>query len=383
MPDFKTGNFRNYTGWIRSRPRSISVQGLLIHSGEIDDELWAILEYYSEIESVGLEFLRGQGILNATERKAVFNKFQAYVRQAKSFYQSAKLVPSRSSPLLYYFCFHNLAKASLVVNKRAFSAYHGLKYPGAKSGNSNFSSERLGVDGGVFKELYKWYFDTLEVPRNFNIRPLFTYCTDISYQCQLAGLNDERYSFGLHCVAVDKNSRKAWSIVALTATNLLLKYPSKLRSFLRSYEKIDLPQANYRDIFDLNAWQAGKYTFFQSIELDDWTKAGSGIPLGQVNLKINSSLKDFLVTNRYSKTDLLLALPIRKNNQKPMDETMSIYILMFYLSSLVRYKPQYFEFLLSSKEAWIIENFVRSCPTTFLQGMISKTLNVEYVFENN
>jgi hypothetical protein len=63
-----------------------------------------------------------------------------------------------------------------------------------------------------------------------------------------------------------------------------------------------------------------------------------------------------------------------------MNEVLAIYAVMFYLSSLVRYRPNYLESLLNHKPAWLIENFVNSTPETFLKMMVSKIVGTDFVF---
>jgi hypothetical protein len=64
----------------------------------------------------------------------------------------------------------------------------------------------------------------------------------------------------------------------------------------------------------------------------------------------------------------------------PMNEALSIYAVMFYLSNLVRYRPNYLESLLNHKPAWLIENFVNSTPEVFLRMMVSKITETDFVF---
>ena len=40
-----------------------------------------------------------------------------------------------------------------------------------------------------------------------------------------------------------------------------------------------------------------------------------------------------------------------------------------HLGSLVRYRPQFLEALLATKDAWIIERFIKQAPITFLRHM--------------
>src|SRR5258708_18817942 len=79
--------------------------------------------------------------------------------------------------------------------------------------------------------------------------------------------------------------------------------------------------------------------------------------------------------------DLVLPYTDRTNpTQLPITEALAIYAVMFYLSSLVRYRPDYLEELLNTKPAWLIENFVTSTPETFLRIMVCKIIESDIVF---
>jgi hypothetical protein len=72
MPPYKTGTYRSPDTYIRQRLSERQVLELS-GSGSVDDELWIILEYYSEVQSVGMELLKRSGISNSLVRKRLFN----------------------------------------------------------------------------------------------------------------------------------------------------------------------------------------------------------------------------------------------------------------------------------------------------------------------
>src|SRR5260370_35978123 len=100
---------RPFDGWIRL-PVSEKRQ-LLLTILDIERELWSALEYFSEVEEVGLNLIQSKGLQPQSDHQEIFNYFQAFVRQAKSYFSSAKTLHYRSSSLLYYYSFLNLAKA--------------------------------------------------------------------------------------------------------------------------------------------------------------------------------------------------------------------------------------------------------------------------------
>ena len=63
----------------------------------------------------------------------------------------------------------------------------------------------------------------------------------------------------------------------------------------------------------------------------------------------------------------------------PMAEHLAIYAVMFYLSSLVRYRPDYLELMLATRPSWLIETFVVSCSVTFLRLIISRIVGQELI----
>src|SRR5260221_14479744 len=104
---------RSFSGWIRlpvSKRRA-----LLFTSIDIERELWTALEYYSEVEEVGLNLIQTKGLQPQSLHPEIFKSFQAFVRQAKSYYSSAKTLHYRSSSLLYYYSFLNLVKGYLLL----------------------------------------------------------------------------------------------------------------------------------------------------------------------------------------------------------------------------------------------------------------------------
>jgi len=101
-------------------------------------------------------------------------------------------------------------------------------------------------------------------------------------------------------------------------------------------------------------------------------------------LKIMETLNPYFSVHYYDDNkDFDLALPYQDTTHTtpiPMNEVLAIYAVMFYLSSLVRYRPNYLEALLNHKPAWLIENFVNSTPELFLRILVSKIIGTDFVF---
>src|SRR5438309_5352448 len=103
---------RSFDGWIRlpvSKRRALQYTVI-----DTEHELWSALEYYSEVEEAGLNLIQTKGLQPQSLHQEIFKYFQAFVRQAKSYYGSAKALHYRSSSLLYYYSFLNLVKPYLL-----------------------------------------------------------------------------------------------------------------------------------------------------------------------------------------------------------------------------------------------------------------------------
>jgi YaaC-like protein len=150
---------RSFSGWIRlpvSQSRTLLFTGI-----DIECELWTALEYYSEVEEVGLHLIQTKGLQPQSLPQEIFKFFQAYVRQAKSYYSSAKTLHYRSSSLLYYYSFLSLVKAYLllqdpkwIMGRTTRSVQHGLSYKSSAT-NTDFQLEVIRVCEGIFPMFYK------------------------------------------------------------------------------------------------------------------------------------------------------------------------------------------------------------------------------------
>ena len=64
-----------------------------------------------------------------------------------------------------------------------------------------------------------------------------------------------------------------------------------------------------------------------------------------------------------------------------MNEAVAIHLCMFFLGSLVRYRPDLLDELLGSPAAWLLESFVIYAPLLYLRIVTSLILNVQIINE--
>lgn len=350
------------------------------------EECFSILSSFSEVDDNGIKLIKSKGHRDA---KKVYLEFQAYIRQAKSFYDSAEELHYRSSSLLYYYSFLNLAKALVCLKKpsllRSSSSkkkiYHGLT---TDKISPIFNEQTISVKKeGIFPLLYEQVTEeNLPKKVNLNIVRLIGYCTDIGYENQISELSDANWNSTLRAYsrqALDANSTKSWGIIALPYFAIPKGNRKFFKKFNEVFEEVEMPPALGLDLFNYTQVPFDFYNFYE-------TKKQYPVIMGKYfppNLKAEmyEALENLYLSSPYRENhDFFISTPLRPNLQIPFNEILAIYSIMFFLGDLVRYKPKYIESLLASKEAWILERFVNSCPITFLKHMTNLILEKDYVF---
>ena len=377
---------RPFDGWVRL---PVSKNKILLLSSDIniERELWSALEYYSEVEEVGLNFIQTKVLQPQNSYQEIFKSFQAFVRQAKSYYGSAKTLHYRSNSLLYYYSFMNLVKAYLLLRDPQIVMRridHGLSYRSTTT-RSEFQLEVIRVRKGIFPLFYEAETATdisLASNSTLSIINLLNYPSDISYQYQLAGYGNHKILPSVSAAVTDRTINQSWTIIGIPPLNSLNGFLSLHSNFLHSFQEVGIDYNRISLMFEMSPLDLSGFRFFQDI---------TTIPMLAGNLtlhvhieKLINALKPYISFHYFDDNkDFDLLLPYQDATHPtpmPINEALSIYAVMFYLSSLVRYRPDYLEALLSLKPAWLIENFVNSTPETFLRMMVCKIIEKDYIF---
>jgi YaaC-like protein len=245
-------NARSFDGWVRLPVSERRV--LLLTNLDIDRELWSILEYYSEVEDVGFNLIQAKGLQPQTLHQEIFKDFQAFVRQAKSYYGSAKTLHYRSSSLLYYYSFLNLVKAYLllkdpkrIIGRTQKSLKHGLSYKPSTT-NTDFQLEIVRVCDGIFPIFYEAQTSNVistAINSTLNISSLLGYSTDISYQYLLVNYGDVKILPSLAAILTDRPNNHAWTIIGIPATTSLNNFLNLHTNFLNTYQEVQINRQQY------------------------------------------------------------------------------------------------------------------------------------------
>jgi hypothetical protein len=355
-------------------------------STDICEELWSSIEYYSEVPSAGRELILSLGASPRSVPK-LYTIFRAHVRQARHYYDAAKSTHYRSSSLLYYYSFLNLIKAGIIIRQPTLAnskLVHGLAYKVTKT--RTFATETVQAYRGANQIFSLWYQQYTGEPLrsdNLNISNLMGYASDISTQYGLCGFGKGKLHAAYFMAMMDQTDQTGWPLVGIMDYERLSSYAKRLKPFLDDYTQVEVPKSFGLELFKLSAFAHSKVTYFEGTAVP-WLAPDSPPSPWDLSIDVATKLNGMSQTNYFkggSSSNFFVTQPYRPKNQIAFDETLAIYVVMFYLSSLVRYKPEYLDKLLNSKEAWLIENFVKFSSTTFLRGAVSWVINKDYIYE--
>jgi hypothetical protein len=263
---------RPFDGWARLPVTNSQKELLLTTAIDIERELWSALEYYSEVEEVGLDLIQTKGL--QLPHQEIFNYFQSFVRQAKSYYGSAKTLHYRSSSLLYYYSFLNLVKAYLllrepqrIMGRTAQSVAHGLRYR-TSTVNTDFQREIIRVDQGIFPTFYEAQTSSgISTARDsfLNIVNLLSYPTEIASQYHLAGYGNLNTLPSIAAIAINRPNNRSWIILGIPAAPSLDGFLSLHVDFLNNYQEVQINKDLLRLVFDMSVPDLSTFRFFQEI----------------------------------------------------------------------------------------------------------------------
>jgi YaaC-like Protein len=352
---------RPITSWRRKGFPAPLNKRILRSSASIRDELIASLDFYSEIKKAGKEILRAKG---HTDLANSYARFQAYIRQAKTFFESAENLHHRASPLNYYYSFMNLAKALILLRTPSFvdsNLTHGITQqptPGS------LKKQKIIIrKDGVFPMFYQIVTGhKLTNNATLKITDLLGYTSDVGFEYTKLKFGTSRYYRCKFAIGVDNNKKTAFGIVAVLGAKQKHFEPLK-KKIEKNFFHVDFPPNRAREMFDFLAEEHGITGYFEA-------KTEIPFPASATHVVSNTiaSLGDVVSYNPFDDDFLFLVnRPIRTPKLAPMQDFVAIYCCMFFLGSLVRYRPEILEGMLSTKDAWLIERFTNSAPITFLR----------------
>lgn len=363
-----------------------------------EKEVWALLEYYL-IDDSAHELFISKGVTDKRIRNKVVSDFQSYITQASNFYEYAKNSDPRSSALLYYYSFMNLAKAKLLTSNPSLHEkkfIHGMKRV-VETGNLRrltIRSERANRNDRVstFQELYKARFNAnLPSTEYLKIVDLLGYVSDIASEYTKVTNNSPRFSNVKFLTSIDKSRKKSWAKIAIQSPLRILKYKRESKDFFSEFTQVKIGTLSRQYSFELTPHASQWYQFYEGKTEHDFI-GDDGIDIWSSFTLLKKIFRPFYQaevydsSNSFQLTEPLTIYSLSTNRVKGrtrIDELLAIYLVMYHLSEIVRYEPYFIDKLLSqdTKEGWMLRSFIESAPYTFLLRMTSWITEKHYFIQ--
>ena len=140
------------------------------------------------------------------------------------------------------------------------------------------------------------------------------------------------------------------------------------------YQKV-IGWLEIEEMFGFEGVQWPAFDFYQTKVGKETDFTSEDAPVGSLVYKLKSVLQNKISPN-YNKGELGAYLNFPKNRTQvyPMNEELATYATMYYMSELVRYRPDYLYSILESEASWLFQSFVKFCPLKFLRAMVGRII---------
>lgn len=321
---------------------------------------------------------------------------ESLLEQAQYFFEAAASAPIKSQPLLYYYSFLNLTKAFLNIEINGISHdndfFHGIEpcdvsstlnlqsaYVVIKSFVSNPPNieNSISVAYQLSQTLGDNYKKILAPPPNydngpwkFNIQSLLLSCIGIHRTVS------ETYNTNENFVYLE--SPEIWKYGRTLIWKTLIETNKKQRQ--------NLINAGYSLTFENGYW-----LWKESIPLTSDNISKTNL-INLNNILNNKGMWSYCTRDGYrfyispfsfcKDLDGVYKYKARVagNNSIQLSSLSIIYFLMFFFGSITRYHPYLFEKILSNKEIWVVNEFLKTQPKQFLHLLTSKVLSKPVLF---
>lgn len=343
----------------------LSVDHEVIDAEPNANDLWQLVLSYSDIPERGEALLPGR----PRRRRALFEEFRNFVRQARSYYVAAEPVRDASAALLYYYSFLNLAKAELLrTHPEALVGTridHGLSYrPGRFS---RPMTAQVRVRQGVFPLLFEKRTDErIPAGESLPVDRLMSRATH-SYG---GGEDAGAWSTGTlarvhHTIAWD--ATHVWSMLAVNDADAFLAYQHTERTWNAALQEVAPPRMWDRTFrIDLPHL---RWRFFESSRPIALETEGD-VTIRDLQAALRQTVGDLrlIVEPPYDLGADGLGFPsLYKGRPLFLPPSLCNYVLMYYCSSLARYEPSKLDGQLHGMESWGLHHFVQNTAVRLLQ----------------
>lgn len=347
--------------------------------------LWLAFEELADVPERGTSLFAG----TQPERKRLYREFHNYVRQGRAYWDAARLVRGSAAALPFYYSALQLAKGELLQSNAArvtgLGLTHGLSF--RTTGSSAFAGDHLLVKDGVFSLLYKKRTG-LALPRDTKlpIKNLLALIPEIGHEYRVVVPKPPR-PISAHCYfAVASTATEAWSLVLVPDDLMNDAGERHVRAMLSAYREVDLSgfgSVQWRELFALSQRFPHSTRVLESKRTHSTTQADGAVTPDRAAAHLE--LRDVCGTHFAEpvdrRSDFVLTPTIYKTTSTILPLSLVRYAAMYYLSSLVRYKPASLDPVSQAAQAWLMDSFVREVPMSLFAGLLMGILNRSVYYE--
>jgi hypothetical protein len=337
-----------------------------------DRLLWLQLREMSDDPVRGLALFSG----NRAQKNTLFRDFQNYLRQAKTYCDAATRIEGSAAALRFYYSALNLAKAELLQTHSSQIVgkfiRHGLGL--RSSASPSIRGDRLSVEKGIFRLLYEKRVDApFPIRPNPRVTNLLSLIPEIGMEVEEYGRARPSTVQAYHTIAQDHQS--AWSLLLIETYPTLDRSEPTIKSILAAYDEVDLQLVpNWRALFAISPRHTGiEMRLFQSkLTYSAIGSAGVWIPdVENAQLVPHAALGLALSAPLTHRSEYVLTYTLTKTNPYEFPLDLVRYASLYYLSSLVRYKPSALDPVRQGIQAWLMDSFVSYVPPSILAAATS------------
>lgn len=373
-----TKAFRPYDQWYTTLPLEPNVTPIIFTEAMSDKIAWMRLRQLADVPSRGLALFAG----TRPERNRLYKHFRSYVRQAQTYWNAAGNTEGSASTLLYYYAVLNLAKAELlqtnpneIIGK---SIHHGLS---AKlSEPMSLRGDRLTAPRGLFPLLFEKRTGMALPPRiQFPVVNILSLIPEIGHEMSEFGATRPPSRGGFHAVAIDKAS--AWATTALPLNLTVDRREPVVRKLLSEFEPVQGDRA-WRKLFGVSTRLSSGLTILQSKRTYSVGSPARPNP-NEAQHVFRDTVGRFLSSPHDARAEYTLTYSLRKSDPFFVPLPLARYMAVFYMSSVVRYKPASIDPIREGEQAWLADSFARETPSLLLADSVEAITSSPSYFEPN
>lgn len=345
--------------------------------------LWLILGGIADIPE------RGRALFPKplANQNALWRDFHNYVRQARAYWNAGEVTRGSSASLLYYYCFLNLAKAELLTTSPGLisgqTIRHGLSFNPTHA--QSIKGDTLKVTNGVFPHLYRKRTG-ISLPNGtmLSVPRLFSLVREVGLELTGVGISKPVTRSGYHAVVADAVA--GWPLV-LFLENGLKQASSEpmVRTFRSHFVPIESTNmsAPWRDTFAISRRRIGvQMEVYQSKKTFSLKSNGLDLPDNHgASSFLREAMHPYVGDGITENVDFTLSPSLLKSRALPLPPDLARYALMYYASSLVRYKPAALDPVRQASQAWLLDSFTRETPIFLLGNALAGIQNYQLTFE--